>query len=472
MTSNPPPPITPNINTNPDSSQDDSNRPQVNVVTQPSQLTQEFELVSTPAQQRNNNNLDDDHEDFQLEHLLEHCNTTQTPIMAESAIAHYPTPTNPSPDTSRKRIHSVMESTTMENAERADAARVMVAMGGASSRKTYNPKKTMLTFLRDDEIDRHKSLLKTRGKPTINTRSTLMVAKRRFQRIEKEVQTVDEKFKAFRIEMDTLSEKGLLSPPLTVFHNRLLLEDVMAIEIDQELVLLIHQKHKFVKGENETWWSRRIKTIGNRHVPDRLHYIVFQSHLYWALRVVVVSNPQREALLNKVYTENEIVRGCTQHGGWGIRVQVGTNEQKNILFHDLLLAPEHLQLWATDTHTNYRTMNEKLRRLSGLNLAGTTKRLLDEAYGDALLCEDICHRYTTRMSALADTVKSAVVKEAAISSKKIKAHYSLPANHPPFIKFRNEVDSACEKAILDTYGKFNTITDPILTYTQVRFISS
>ena len=97
-----------------------------------------------------------------------------------------------------------------------------------------------------------------------------------------------------------------------------------------------------------------------------------------------------KSLLNKVYTETEIVRGCTQHGGWGIRVQLGTNEQKNILFHDLLLAPEHLQLWATDTHTNYRTMNKKLRHLlSGLNLVGTMKHLLDEAYSDALLCEDI-----------------------------------------------------------------------------------
>ena len=110
MTSNTPPPITPDINTNPDSSQDNSNRPQVNVVTQPSQLTQEFKLISTPAQQRNRNNLlEDDHEDFQLEHILvEHCNSTQTPIMAESTIPHYPTPTNHSPDTSRKRIHSVI----------------------------------------------------------------------------------------------------------------------------------------------------------------------------------------------------------------------------------------------------------------------------------------------------------------------------------------------------------------------------
>ena len=59
---------------------------------------------------------------------------------------------------------------------------------------------------------------------------------------------MDEKFKAFQIEMDTLLEKGLLLPPLMVFHNQLLLEDVMAIEIDQELVLLIHQTNKLVEG--------------------------------------------------------------------------------------------------------------------------------------------------------------------------------------------------------------------------------
>ena len=86
--------------------------------------------------------------------------------------------------------------------------------------------------------------------------------------------------------MDTLSEKGLLLPLLVVFHNRLLLEDVMAIEINQELVLLIHQTHKLVEGKNETWWSRRIKTIGDRHVAERLNYVAFQSNLYWAIRVI------------------------------------------------------------------------------------------------------------------------------------------------------------------------------------------
>ena len=69
--------------------------------------------------------------------------------------------------------------------------------------------------------------------------------------------------------MDIISKRGLLSPPLvTTFHNRLLLEDVMGIKKEQELVLLIHQSHRYVAGKSETWWSQRIQTIGNDHVPD------------------------------------------------------------------------------------------------------------------------------------------------------------------------------------------------------------
>ena len=94
----------------------------------------------------------------------------------------------------------------------------------------------------------------------------------------------------------------------------------MGIETDQELVFLIHQSHSYVSGSKETWWSRRIKTIGDDHASERLHYIIFQSNLYWALNVVVMSNPERESLHNNLYTQPEIARGCTKPGGWGIRV--------------------------------------------------------------------------------------------------------------------------------------------------------
>ena len=57
MSSNTPPPITPNTNTNADFTHDDNHPPTVNVVTQASQLAHEFDLVSTPTQQMNRNDL-------------------------------------------------------------------------------------------------------------------------------------------------------------------------------------------------------------------------------------------------------------------------------------------------------------------------------------------------------------------------------------------------------------------------------
>ena len=72
--------------------------------------------------------------------------------------------------------------------------------------------------------------------------------------------------------MDVLCERGLLPSALTRFHNRILLEDLMGIETETELVLLIHQSHPFVSGPKDTWWSRRIKTIGDECSPEQLNW--------------------------------------------------------------------------------------------------------------------------------------------------------------------------------------------------------
>ena len=53
MSSNTPPPITPNTNTNTDDSHDDTTALTVPVVTQASQLAHQFDLVSKPTQQSN-----------------------------------------------------------------------------------------------------------------------------------------------------------------------------------------------------------------------------------------------------------------------------------------------------------------------------------------------------------------------------------------------------------------------------------
>ena len=202
----------------------------------------------------------------------------------------------------------------------------------------------------------------------------------------------------------------------------------MGIETDQELrVLLLHQSLSYVSGSKETWWSRRIKTIGDDHASERLHYIIFQSNLYWALNVVVVSNPEYDSFHNNVYTEPEVAKGCTKPGGWGIQVRLVTGEQQNILFEDILIAPIELQLWAEGAHTNFGRISAKMRCLtSNISLSATTKRLKQESYGDSILCQNICNKYSTEITKRTAKTESSVVNAAVISSQKNQTSLLAP----------------------------------------------
>ena len=73
----------------------------------------------------------------------------------------------------------------------------------------------------------------------MNPSSTLQLAKRSWFNT-RTIKTKDKKFKEFRRKMDFLFKRGQLPRAVSRFHNRLLLEDLMGIETDQELVFLIH----------------------------------------------------------------------------------------------------------------------------------------------------------------------------------------------------------------------------------------
>ena len=120
--------------------------------------------------------------------------------------------------------------------------------------------------------------------------------------------------------MKWLFNAGKIGMAIGHTHHRMLLEDIMGLSLggDEISIYLIHQSHSFVSGENETWWSRWIHSIGSEHVNSHCLYVVFQDNLlYWAIKVTVCNNPQKEDDLHdsKIYTEDDISEGCTQQGG-------------------------------------------------------------------------------------------------------------------------------------------------------------
>ena len=91
MSSDPPPPITPNVDSNPLVTPANRNPSHIPVVTQPTQLTQEFNsAIDTPARDeiRNQQNT------FTQDWLIEHAESNPLPVLEPSRVPLFPTPTS------------------------------------------------------------------------------------------------------------------------------------------------------------------------------------------------------------------------------------------------------------------------------------------------------------------------------------------------------------------------------------------
>ena len=143
----------------------------------------------------------------------------------------------------------------------------------------------------------------------------------------------------------------------------------------------------------------------------------YQTNIYYALKIKVCSNPRGEDLYRSIYTKKEILEGCTKQGAWGISIELANGDRQDILFHDLLESPAELHLWGDGDSTNFKRLSEKFRTLNNASLTATVKCLLTEAYGDSVLCQDLCHRYSTIISSHEQTVKATAIVNATISSR-------------------------------------------------------
>ena len=201
----------------------------------------------------------------------------------------------------------MMDEASNSTTERADAARIIISLSNDTQRRLYNPKSVILSFLRDERMEEEISILRSTGSSTFNSSSLLRVAKRSFFN-SRNITVQNPLFEDFKKATDKLSKSGLLRSALSSQHYRLLIEDIMGVKPSKkEFILLIHQDHEFIANqERETWWSRRIKSIGLDDPKGRCNYVKFGTNLYYALKITVCTNPRREDLYRAMYTKNEI----------------------------------------------------------------------------------------------------------------------------------------------------------------------
>ena len=65
-----------------------------------------------------------------------------------------------------------------------------------------------------------------------------------------------------------------------------------------------------------------------------MSFLQISKNLYWAaVKVTVRNNPEKDNLHKRIYTEDDISKGCTQKGGWGITVELSTEDKKESPIH-------------------------------------------------------------------------------------------------------------------------------------------
>ena len=163
----------------------------------------------------------------------------------------------------------MMDETSNSNREITAAARSMVSFSNSSRKKVYNPNNSLLSFLRDKRIENEMVILESKGSNTFDPAPTLRLAKRLWYN-KQNISVKNKIFKTFKTEMDNLTKACKIGYTFSQHHHRLLIEDIMGMEVaGKELILLIHQDHQFLHKDCETWWSRRIKSIGTSDVKGR-----------------------------------------------------------------------------------------------------------------------------------------------------------------------------------------------------------
>jgi hypothetical protein len=99
----------------------------------------------------------------------------------------------------------------------------------------------------------------------------------------------------------------------------------------------------------------------------------------------------------------------------------------------------------------------------------TASRLLDEVYGDSEQYLSVLHIHDTKLKSTLRSAEDKVIKEAVLSTNRVKQALTLDNNDAAFLKVRAEVDKVMSSSVQEIYGQFSELTTPILTQVSNLF---
>jgi hypothetical protein len=404
-------------------------------------------IFASPPDIQTRNTLDDY---FEINDDTFHC---QTPVRPMPSIPSTSTPKVHSPNVSLIRV------STMINAQQKiknEGSRLMSSANRKKQKKTVSPLNAPLVFLRTSSIQKE---LVTTGSSRINTSNQY---KKVYNFWMNNCRPCT--YAPFKALKETLDESPY---PLSLHHHRMLIEDFMMLNPNENITCLINKNHYFLSNKSKKW----INLLADVMSQQPFQTILFQNQRFFAFNLTVKSNAYLNNLTNNNMTPDEITNICTKYFGAGLTCSFTNGKTELIKYHHFIDEYDTIQFWKVGALTRIAALGRSLEKLSDVStLSPTFTHYLKEVYGDQAATILLLTKYDTIMKR--EDVKEQLnqLKKSSVSSNQLKDTFSLDDDDEPFIKFRDFVDQIAKDQIAKVYGQFAEFTTPIFTQNKLNEI--
>ena len=256
--------------------------------------------------------------------------------------------------------------------------------------------------------------------------------------------------------------------------RRLLLEDYMMLQPGEEVRCLITKKHPFIESNK----GGMMKVIQSTIKNEPYHPIQFGQNVYFIMHLIVRSNKNLGDFEDGVLERSEMIFKCKEQQGNGIVFDFVATFGKNgimispkcIFFSTLIENPKEIMFFKNDTGAS-RVVDIKssLHDLKDMNrVAAIVSVFSDELYGDSLMTYALAEYWEHRSKRYALELELKNYKEAPVSDAKVETRLILKNDDAEFKSFRDYMNNKCHDAIINIYGRFSVISQPILSQPLLR----
>jgi hypothetical protein len=244
--------------------------------------------------------------------------------------------------------------------------------------------------------------------------------------------------------------------------RRYIVEDLMFSKPSEEpLLLLVSPEHPSF----ETTWLPRYRSQKAGRLP-----IQFCGRTYLQIDATVLKNSTRCQFIDGMYSQDDVLALLTSRGGAGVGLHF-TNCHRSfdleLKFASVIEECDDLQVWGVSfSGRNFLTPLAKLKDDDSREAYFT--RYLKELNGDHGQTQLLASNY--KLANGTDLNKDTVANDVASTLNPLDA-CSIEFGNENYTDFVNHVDTVFRKACDGCYGRFVSLTDPIVSQATMKRLS-